>query len=56
MRNTNTIFIGKLKGKKRLEGVEVDERIILKSVLKKQDTRVWTGFIWLRKVSGGGLL
>jgi hypothetical protein len=26
----------------------VDEKVILKWVLKKQCGRVWTGFIWLR--------
>jgi hypothetical protein len=24
------------------------EKVILKRILKKQDVRVWTGFIWLR--------
>jgi hypothetical protein len=34
----------------------VDERIILKGKLKKQDIRTWTTFIWFRIGTGGGLL
>jgi hypothetical protein len=28
----------------------------IKVILKKQGVRTWTGFIWLRIESGGGLL
>jgi hypothetical protein len=31
-------------------------RIILKWIFKKQDGRVWTGLIWLRIATSGGLL
>jgi hypothetical protein len=34
----------------------VDERIILKWILKKDDVRVWAGSIWLRTGISGGLL
>jgi hypothetical protein len=34
----------------------VDGRILLKWILKKQDMRMWTRFIWHRTGSSGGLL
>jgi hypothetical protein len=34
----------------------VDGRIILKWILKKYDVRAWTGFIWLRIGTDGGLM
>ena len=34
----------------------VDERIILKWILKKRDEESWTGLIWLRIGTGGGRL
>jgi hypothetical protein len=34
----------------------LDERIILKLMLKKYDAVVWAGFIWPRITTGGGLL
>jgi hypothetical protein len=39
-----------------LEYPGVDGRIILKYFLKKWDGRTWAGLIWLRIVTGGGLL
>jgi hypothetical protein len=35
-----------LKGRDLSEDLGVDGRKILKSILEKQDWRVWTGFIW----------
>jgi hypothetical protein len=32
------------------------ERAILKRILKNRSIRKWTGFIWLRIGTGGGLL
>jgi hypothetical protein len=40
----------------KLETPGVDGRIILKCVLQKQKKRAWTGLIWLRIRTGGGLL
>jgi len=34
----------------------VDRRTILELILKKQARKVWTGFIWLRMGTSGGLL
>jgi hypothetical protein len=31
-------------------------RRVLKWIFKEQDMRVWTGFIWLRTGTSGGLL
>jgi hypothetical protein len=32
----------------------VDERLILKLILKKEDSGLWTGFTWLRVDTSGG--
>jgi hypothetical protein len=41
-----------LRGRDHSEDLEVDVKIILELILGK----VWTGFIWLRTGSSGGLL
>jgi hypothetical protein len=46
-------LVRKLEGKCHLEVLVVDGRIILKWIT---DVRVWTGFIWLRIGTNGGLL
>jgi hypothetical protein len=45
-----------LKGRDHLVDIGVDRRFLLKWILKKQGARMWTGFIWLRIGSSGGLL
>jgi hypothetical protein len=37
-------------------GQDVGERFILRSILRKKDVRLWTGFKWLRMGSGGRFL
>jgi hypothetical protein len=50
-------WLGNLKGRDHYLGdLSIGERIILKFILKKQDVRVWTGFIWLRIRSSDGFL
>jgi hypothetical protein len=57
MRNAyNFFFLKSLEGRNLLEGIGVDGRVILKLVLKKLGGRVWTGFIWLRLGTSGGIL
>jgi len=49
----------KLENLKRgyhLEELSVDGRIILKLISEKRGRKLWTGFIWLRIGTSGGLL
>jgi hypothetical protein len=55
MRNAHKIFVKKPEDKRSLRIVP-DERITLKWVLKKQDMRVRTQFIRLRRGTSGGLM
>jgi len=47
---------GDLRGKHNLEHLGVKGMIILKFTFKKCDGGAWTGLIWLRVGTGGGLL
>jgi hypothetical protein len=47
---------GDLRTRDHLQDLGVDGRIILKRIFKKWDGAAWTGFIWLRNGTGGGLL
>jgi hypothetical protein len=38
-----------------LEDLIVGRRIILKMIIKKKDGEAWTGLMWLRIGTGGGL-
>jgi hypothetical protein len=50
------ISVGKPKGERPYGDLGTDERIILKWILKKQDGKIWIGFVWLRIGSSGRLL
>jgi len=39
-----------------LEGPGVDGRIIIRSIFRRCDVGVWTGWSWLRIGTGGGHL
>ena len=45
-----------LRVRDHLEDSGMDERIILKCILKKWGGKAWNGLIWLRIGTGGGLL
>jgi len=47
---------GYLTLRAHLEDPGVDGRILLKWILKKCDAKTWSGLIWLRIGTGGGLL
>jgi hypothetical protein len=47
---------GNLRDKDHLEDLDIDGRIILKYIFHKYDWRAWTGLIWIRIGTGGGLL
>ena len=49
-------LLGNLNETCRLKDLGVNERIILKWVLRKQDARAWNGFIWIRIEISDGLL
>jgi hypothetical protein len=46
------ILVGKSEGRY----IHVGGRMILRWILEKQDEVIWTGFIWLRMGTSGGLL
>jgi hypothetical protein len=48
MRNTSKVLVRKADGKRPLGRIGVDRRIILKSILKEQFMKIWTGFVSLR--------
>jgi hypothetical protein len=55
-RNAYRILVEKTEGKKSLWRPRRRWEDNIKMILKKQDGVVWTGYIWLRIVTSGGLL
>jgi len=49
-------YVGRSEGKNHLEYVSVEGRIIFKWIFQKLYEEAWTGLIWLRIGTGGGLL
>jgi hypothetical protein len=47
---------GNLSERDHLEDLDIDDGIILKCIFKKWNGGAWTGLIWLRIGTGGGLL
>jgi hypothetical protein len=45
-----------LKGRNHLEDLRINERIISKCILEKQDGKLWIGLIWLSIGVSGRLL
>jgi hypothetical protein len=50
------VWLESLKGRDNMEGLGIDERILLEWILVKWGGKVWTGFIWIRIGTAGGLL
>jgi hypothetical protein len=48
--------VGRSDGRRHLEDLGVDGRIILKRIFKKWDWEAWTGLLWLRIGTDGGRL
>jgi hypothetical protein len=52
-----TFFIQEKRQVNRsFEDVDVDGRTALKFIFKKEGWRLWTKFVWLRRVPSGGVL
>ena len=49
-------WCGNLRESDHLEYPGVDGRIMLRWIVRKWDWEAWTGLIWLRIGTGGGLL
>jgi hypothetical protein len=47
---------GDLRERDHLEDLRIDWRIILKWIFKKCDGEAWSGLLWFRIGTGGGLL
>jgi hypothetical protein len=56
MRKIYKFFIGKREYKRHSEGLDIDGRITLEWISEKQGEKMWTGCIWLRIGTSGGLL
>jgi hypothetical protein len=50
------IWFESLKERDHSEDLGIDGRIILRMILRKYSLRFWIGFIWLKIMTGGGLL
>jgi hypothetical protein len=51
-----TSRLGYLNGSDNLEDLGSDGRIILEWILEEQGVKLWTGCIWIRIGTSGGLL
>jgi hypothetical protein len=50
------VLVGKPEGKRPLERHRHRWEVNINMDIRKEGGRVWTGFIWLRIWTGGGLL
>jgi hypothetical protein len=56
VRNAYKVQTENLNGTDRFGDLGVDSTTILKWFLKRQGVKMWTGFMWLKKGTSGGLL
>jgi hypothetical protein len=56
MRNAYNILVENLKGRHHSEDLGVDVKITSEWILRKSVRKMWTGFIWLKLETSGGLL
>jgi hypothetical protein len=56
MRNACRVLVGKPQTRDHYEDPDIVGRVILRWILEKCDRVVWTGYIWLRIGTSGGLL
>jgi hypothetical protein len=49
-------WLERLKGRDHFEDLDTDGRIISEGILGKRGEKVWTGCMWLRIWTSGGLL
>jgi len=56
MRNAYSNLVRKPEWNRSLGGLGVDGKIILEWILGKYGGKAWSGFIWLRIETSGGLL
>jgi hypothetical protein len=55
-RNVYKLLMGNPEGKRLLERLDVDVKIIFKWILEQEYRKLWTGLTWLRIRTSGGLL
>ena len=55
-RNAYRVWVGKPELRGHLKGLGIEESIILRLMLKKQDGKVWAGLLWLSIGTSGRLL
>jgi hypothetical protein len=56
MGNAYSILVGKPEGKRHLQDLGIDGRVILEWILGKQFEKVWSRIMWLRIGPSDGLL
>jgi hypothetical protein len=56
LRNSYRTLVGKHEGRDHSEDLGVDGNLILEWILGTMGGKVWTGLIWLRIGTSGGLL
>ena len=45
-----------LRERDHFEDLDVDGRLIFEWIFRKWDEEVWTGFLWIKIMTGGGRL